>query len=273
MKIVKLLLIAVIVAGAIAGLLLLSSGDSGSTASGEDDKLFDRLETELSAQWQSADTWDREMLEASLDRLYQNEDRLGSGYKVLADMVASDACNLLHKSMMGEFDNAACSKATIDQYYADLKFFLSKTTGYKTNKKVKQMQDTYKLYSDILSFIHKNKNRTLPPNFDFETGKYNDFKAHETSIMGSINNYRNNSHFQYLSNITELKDGFNQVETNLTKAKTTFKNSLAKEIIAAFEQHEKSSEYSTKLARLNREFIERYGSQNDLRDYVLRYNN
>jgi len=273
MKSFKLLLIAVVVAGAIAGLLLLSSGDGGTTASGQDDKLFDRLETELSEQWQSVDAWDRGLFEASLDRLYQNEERLGSGYKVLADMVANDACNLLHQSMMGEFGNAACSKQKVDQYNDDLKYFLSKTTGYKTNKKVKQMQDTYKLYTDIISFIQKNKNRTLPPNFDFETGKYNDFKAHETSIMTSIKNYRDNSHFEYLSNITELNSGLDQVEANLPKAKTTFKNSLAKEIIAAFEQHEKTSEHSTKLARLNREFIERYGSQNDLRDYVLRYNN
>lgn len=272
MKTVKLLLIAIVVVGAVAGLLLLSNGSSNTGSNGRDDKLFDRLEAELSEQWNEAEEWDIELLDASLDRLYQNEDRLGSGYQVLVDMVANDACNLLHESMMGEFARSACSKAKIEQYNKDLKYFLSKTTGYARHDKVKKMQETYSLYNNILSLIQKSKNTNVAPNFNFDNGTWSDFNAYQRGIINQRDSYRSNVYFEYLSNITELTTGLNQIQDNLAKAKTNFKNALAKQIIDAFNSREHSSEYYTKLSYLNRTFIETFGTQQDLRDYTLHYN-
>ncbi|MCR5679912.1 MAG: hypothetical protein K6G08_06870 [Prevotella sp.] len=270
MKALKLFLIALVAGGAIYGLLLLTQGGSRSSGGGEDVELYKDLAEELKVQWEATTIWSRTLFDESLGKINHHKSDLGSKYETLQDYIAENSIDRLYDGMMGEFSKANCVKSSVDASAEGLSYFLSQISGYETNERVKTMKGTHKLYTDILGLVAESK-KNITAKFDFDTDMWNDYNAYERRLMKRYNDLKGNIYYQNISHITEITDGLNQVPSNLARVKSNFKDDLAGKIIAAYNAHEKNDTLRDRLADLNRNFIEMFGSQGTLRSYVLNY--
>ena len=270
MKALKLLLIALVVGGAIYGLLLLTRGGSSSSAGGEDAELYKELADELKDQWDNTSDWNRSLFDESLEKINHHKSELGSKYNTLNDLVATKSIHYLYRDMMGEFAKTNCSKSVVDASADNLSYFLSRIDGYNSNDSVKVMQGTHKLYTDILGLVAESK-KNIAAKFDFETDMWNDYNAYERRLMKRHDDYKGNIYYPNVSHITDISNGLSQVPGNLAQVKSKFKDDLANKIISAYSAHEKNDTLRDRLADLNRNYIEMFGSQSTLRIYVINY--
>ena len=272
MKAIKLFLIAVVVVGAIYGLLMLVDGSSRSDSDDGPDKerLFNRLQTEIDENWQDRHSWDASLFEADIDKLQQNKRKLKSrSYNTLLDQLAAYASDLLHQDMMAEFGRPACDSAKIEAYHRDLDYFLSKTTGYDNDEEIQTMQQTYSLFNSIMTAASKRYG--VEPNFNYENGTWTDFNGYRNRILGERDGYQRNRYFGHIQNAQIVTSALEQITNRMETAKTQFKNKLAQQIISAYREHPKTEESSGTLGSVHSQFLSQFGRQNDLYQFVLNY--
>lgn len=270
MKALKLILIALVVAAVIGGLLLLTGKSSSQSGGGRDNDLYNRLESELSEEWEQASDWNRQLFDQSLSTLNHNRRDLGSGYQTLADMVSEYALDHLYNSTMAQYRRSDCTPAQAEQFNADLNHFLSKTQGFAGSEKVTTMQGTYKLYIDILALVDDSK-KSVAAAFNFDSDTWTDFRSYEQRQLKRRDNCTGNIYYNYVSNIDDVRNGLSQVPANLAAAKSRFKDDLAGRIIRAYDGHEKTADLYDRLSYLSSSFTEQFGRNDRLTTYVRSY--
>ena len=272
MKAIKLFLIAVVVLGAIYGLLMLvGGGNSMDSDDGPDkERLFNRLQTEIDENWQDRHSWDASQFEADIDKLQQNKRKLKNRtYNTLLDQLAAYASDLLYQDMMAEFASPACDSAKIETYHRDLDYFLRKTTGYDNDENIQTMQQTYRLFKDIITA--SSKRYGVEPNFNYENGTWTDFNGYRSRILSERDGYRGNRYFGYIQDAQIVISALDHIAERMESAKTQFKNRLAQQIISAYQNHPKTEESSSMLGSVHSQFLSQFGRQNDLYQFVLNY--
>jgi len=270
MKALKLFLLAAVVLAVIVGLLMLTGNKSGlGGASSDNEELFTELQEEIENDWQDREDWDAELFESTTDRLRQEKDELGNGYRTLLDLVSDYGSALLCQAMMDEFARPECDSNRIESLHADLDAFLERATGYQNDNRVQQMQGVYNLYRNILGA--SSKRYGLSPSFDYDSGTWRDFSSYSSRILNECNGFSSNVYYPYLKDAQIVINALGNVRNKMDQAKTTFKNELARQIINAYKQHERTDETAEQLNSLHRQFNDKFGRQNDLYNYVLYY--
>ncbi len=270
MKALKLILLAAVVLLVIIGLLMLTGNKSGLGGGGSDnEELFTELQEKIENDWQDLQDWDAELFETTTDRLRQEKDELGNGYRTLLDLVADYGANLLCQAMMDEFARPECDSSRIEILHADLDAFLDRATGFQNDSRVQQMQGVYSLYHSILGA--SSKSYGLSPAFDYDSGTWRDFSSYSNRILNECDGFSSNVYYPYLKDARIVINAMSNVRNKMDQAKTAFKNELARQIINAYKQHERTDETAEQLNSLHRQFNDKFGRQNDLYNYVLYY--
>lgn len=269
MKALKLILIAVVVLGAVVGLLFLSSGESSSEIKGDKNKQMEQLKGKIVQEWASTSEWDTNMLEKDLDMLKQYSKILGDGYRTLVDLTGERACQRLDSVMMGEFAKSDCDPSKIETYGNGLDILLAKIPSYKNDPKVQRMNGTLTLYRNIRKLSRSSMN--LAPRFKFDNDSWANFSAHQQRVISERNTYRQSNYYQYISHLDDIKQGLAGVEGRLNAAKVQFKKDLASQIMKAYSP--KDAELNSRLKQVHSRYLRELGGNDDLNGFVQNYAN
>ena len=255
MKALKLIIIALVMAGALTGLMLLSlGGESEETATPEQEELYSKLKKKIEKHW-SDGNWSLAQFNDDHIMLNKQKDELGRQYYTsLTDQLNSIGNRALYKDLKNAYEQPSCTQADIDPYMSDMNRFLQKARGYDKDKLVKEMQATYSLYTEALALAKLNFNPI--PSFNMSTNSFSpSFRNYRKNQLKAVNEIRNNEYFSNISNIKEVKQGLGSVPTRLDQAEDAFMAKLAKTIVDAYEKEKPQQLSSDSLSQHRSRFI------------------
>ena len=267
MKALKLIAIAIVMLAAIVGLLFLNEGNSPTNTTGRRDQLMKQMKKETLADWHATRQWDVATFDNILDRLKQNRRDLGNGYQTLVDMTGDLACQRLDSLTMLEFSKTDCSKSQIDFYANGLEHLLGKIPHLKNNAAAIKLLGIINVYNK--AYALGKKEMGLSANFNAQTDQWNSFSSYSNGIKRQKSDIQGNDYFQYISHITEIKDGLAKVEPKLSQARNRYKARLAQEIIKAYQQKEPKE--PERLKQVYDRFQREMGDDSSLTTFVQNY--
>jgi hypothetical protein len=266
-KALKLILIAIVVLGAVVGLLFLSGGDASTGIKPDTSRQITLLQEKIDSEWSATDEWDTSLLTGDLDMLKQYSKDLGDGYRTLVDHVGIKASERLVKVVNEEFAKTDCDANKIERYSNGLDILLAKIPSYKHDAKVQQLQGTVTLYRDIRRL--GKGGMLVAPNYKFENDSWANFNAYSQRIVSLRNSYRQSPYFQYISHITEVKNSLNGVEGRIGQARKLFKKALTEQIIKAYSP--KNPDLAPRLHELHSRYVRELGNEGTLDNFVQNY--
>lgn len=269
MKALKLILIAIVVLGAVVGLLFLSSGESSSEIKGDKSKQMSMLKEKINGEWDSTSDWDTGLLERDLDMLKQYSQNLGDGYRTLVDLTGERASHRLDSVMMGEFAKTDCDPNKIEVYGNGLDLLVAKIPSYKNDVEVQKLMGILTLYRNIRKLSKRNLGIT--PRFKFENDSWVSFASHSQNIIKERNGYKQSDFFQYIAHIEDVKTGLAGVEGRLNSAKAQYKQGLATQIMDAYTP--KDAQLASRLTQVQGRFQREFGNYAQLDIFVQNYAN
>ncbi len=236
MKALKLILIAVVMAGALAGLMMLSmGGDSQEKATPEQEALYSKLQSKIEKHWQD-NTWQLTQFNDDHVMLNKQKEQLGSSYYTsLTDQLNDAANRALCQALLDAWSHPSCTQTDIDPYMADMERFLQKARGYDKDKHIKDIQATYTLYAEALSLA--SANYQLTPRFDMDRNKYSpSFRNFKKKQLQLVTDIKRSEYFSNISKINEVIEALQSVGPKLEKAETVFANKLARLIVTSYQR-------------------------------------
>lgn len=269
MKALKLILIAVVVLGAVIGLLFLSGGEASSEIKGDKSKQMTMLKEKINGEWDSTSDWDTSLLEGDLDMLKQYSQNLGDGYRTLVDLTGERASHRLDSVMMDEFSKTDCDPYKIETYGNGLDILVAKIPSYRNDAEVQKLMGILTLYRNIRKFSKRNLGIT--PRFKFENDSWVSFASHSQSIIKERNSYRQSDYYQYLAHIDDVKSGLDGVEGRLSQAKAHYKQGLAEQIMKAYTPQD--AQLASRLNQVQGRFQKEFGAHGPLNSFVENYAN
>ena len=129
--------------------------------------------------------------------------------------------------MMNEFAKADCDNHTIQDYKIYLDKFLE--TGRIENTKLSEMTGTYDVYQEAMAFCSKS--------ISFNPGNGTTWVPLNTQKQNYIkkrNNIKAKSYYKNIENIDRIANFMNNLEANLNKASSGFKDAVARKIHNVF---------------------------------------
>ena len=235
MKALKLIIIAIVMAGALAGLMFLSLGsDSEEKTTPEQEALYSKLKTRIDEHWSSGN-WSLSQFNSDYIMLNKQKGELGRQYYTsLSDQLNTLGNKALYHDLKAAYARPACKKTDIVPLMEDMDRFLQKAHGFDKDKLVKEMQSTYTLYNQVLALATANFNRT--PSFSMANNSFSpSFRTFKNNQLKLVNDLKNNDYFDNIKNIDEVKETLDSVPSRLDKAEGNFKNNLAQQIITAYQ--------------------------------------
>ena len=235
MKALKLIIIALIMAGALAGLMFLSlGGDSEEKACPEQEALYSKLKTRIDEHW-SDGNWSLSQFNDDYIMLNKQKEELGRQYHAsLSDQLNTVGNKALYHDLKAAYSRPACKRADIDAYMSDMDRFLQKAPGFDKDKLVKEMQATYTLYCQALALSTANFNRT--PSFNFGSNSFSpSFRTFKNNQLKLVRDIQAADYYDNIKNINEVKEALSSVPARLDQAEDAFMIKLANLIVNAYE--------------------------------------
>ena len=257
MKALKLIIIALIMAGALAGLMFLSlGGDSEEKASPEQEALYSKLKTRIDEHW-SDGNWSLSQFNDDYIMLNKQKEELGRQYHTsLSDQLNSAGNKALYQDLKAAYSRPACKRADIDAYMSDMDRFLQKAPGFDKDKLVKEMQATYTLYCQALALSTANFNRT--PSFNFGSNSFSpSFRTFKNNQLKLVHDIQAADYYDNIKNINEVKEALSSVPARLDQAEDAFMIKLANLIVNAYEAEDiddRRSRFVSIRQKFNNEF-------------------
>ena len=257
MKALKLILIALVMAGALAGLMFLSlGGDSEEKATPEQEALYSKLKTRIDEHWSSGN-WSLSQFNSDYIMLNKQKDELGRHYYTsLSDQLNTVGNKALYHDLKAAYARPACKKTDIAPLMEDMNRFLQKAQGFDKDILVKEMQGTYTLYNQVLTLATANFNRT--PSFNMAGNSFSpSFRTFKNNQLKLVNDIKGADHFDNIKNINEVNTALNSVPSRLDEAETVFMDKLANLILVAYEADslgDRRSRFTDIRQRYNKEF-------------------
>ena len=257
MKALKLIIIALIMAGALAGLMFLSlGGDTEEKASPEQEALYSKLKTRIDEHW-SDGNWSLSQFNDDYIMLNKQKEELGRQYHTsLSDQLNSAGNKALYQDLKAAYSRSACKRADIDAYMSDMDRFLQKAPGFDKDKLVKEMQATYTLYCQALALSTANFNRA--PSFNLGSNSFSpSFRTFKNNQLKLVSDIQAADYYDNIKNINEVKEALSNVPARLDQAEDAFMIKLANLIVDAYEAEDiddRRSRFVSIRQKFNNEF-------------------
>lgn len=238
MKALKLILIAIVMAGALTGLMLLSvGGDNKGKATPEQEALYSKLQKKIEDHWDSG-KWSLTQFNSDYIMLNKQKEELGRQYYTsLTDQLNAIGNKALYQDLKEAYTRPACTRADIDAFMTDMDRFLQKAHGYDKDKLVKEMQATYSLYTEALALATSSFYRT--PSFNMASNSFSpSFRKYKNEQQKLANEIQQAELFANICNIEEVKQGLSTVSSRLSEAEEDFMKKLARKIVDEYKKEE-----------------------------------
>ncbi|MCR4810104.1 MAG: hypothetical protein K5896_09640 [Prevotella sp.] len=236
MKALKLILIALVMAGALTGLMLLNlSGDSEEKTTPEQEALYSKLQKKIDNHWDS-DEWNLTQFNSDYIMLNKQKEELGRQYFTsLTDQLNANGNKALYQYLKNAYARPDCTREDIDALMDDMSRFLQKASGYDKDKLVKEMQATYSLYIEALALATSSFYRT--PTFDMASNSFSpSFRKYKNEQLKLANEIQQSELFANICNIEEVKQGLSTMPTRLSEAEEDYMKKLAKKIVDEYKK-------------------------------------
>ena len=230
-KILILLAVFVGVVGLVIGSFLLMGG-------GEDllpklpREVVQRYQKKIDKYWQ-AGVWSPECYDTARAYLYSGRKKLQGSFITLLEYNDSRAIGIIDTAMVAEWAKPNCDPSKVRYFYDGLKKVKSESkseggTGVeKIDNRVPRLDETYKLYRELLSFIQNDYEMTA--NYPSSTSMAELLRSHHSSFLGKKTSLGSSKYYSYLKNITSIKEGLANTEERLCRAeKSYFERMIAK---------------------------------------------
>ena len=235
MKALKLIIIAIIMAGALGGLMFLSlGGDSEEKSTPEQEALYSKLKTKIEDHWDDGG-WSLSKFNDDYIMLNKQKDELGRQYFTsLSDQLNTVGNRALYQDLKAAYANPTCKRTDIEPFMSDMDRFLQKAPGFDKDKLIKEMQATYTLYNQVLALATTNFTRT--PSFNMASNSFSpSFHTFKNAQMKLARDIQGSEYFDNIEMINEVKEALNSVPSRLDDAENVFMNKLATLIVNAYE--------------------------------------
>lgn len=236
MKALKLIIIALVMAGALGGLMFLSlGGDSEENVTPEQEALYTKLKTRIDEHWGS-ENWSMSRFNDDYIMLNKQKDELGRQYYTsLRDQLNTAGNKALYQDLKAAYGRHTCKRTDIAPLMADMDRFLQKANGFDKDKLVKEMQATYTLYNQALALATTDFNRT--PSFNMSSNSFSPlFRSFKNNQLKLVNDIKGSDCFENIKNIDEVRETLNNVPSRLDQAEDVFRNKLALLIVNAYNE-------------------------------------
>ena len=267
MKALKLIIIAIIMAGALGGLMFLSlGGDSEEKSTPEQEALYSKLKTKIEDHWDDGG-WSLSKYNDDYIMLNKQKDELGRQYFTsLSDQLNTVGNRALYQDIKASYARPACKRTDIDPFMSDMNRFLQKAPGFDKDKLIKEMQSTYTLYNQVLALATTNFTRT--PTFNMASNSFSpSFHTFKNAQLKLVRDIQGSEHFDNIEKINEVKEALNSVPSRLDEAENVFMNKLANLIVNAYETDtlsDRRSRFVTIRKKYNDEFNPKSNSRIEL---------
>ena len=235
MKALKLIIIAIIMAGALGGLMFLSlGGDSEEKSTPEQEALYSKLKTKIEDHWDDGG-WSLSKYNDDYIMLNKQKDELGRQYFTsLSDQLNTVGNRALYQDLKAAYTRPTCKRTDIEPFMSDMDRFLQKAPGFDKDKLIKEMQATYTLYNQVLALATTNFTRT--PSFNITSNSFTPlFHTFKNTQLQLVRDIRGSEYFGNIERINEVNEALNSVPSRLDEAENVFMNKLANLIVNAYE--------------------------------------
>lgn len=254
MKFLKLLGIFVVLLGVVVGALFLSTDDI--EVQTEDESLVDQsdqLISKIRNKWGTATAWD-----ADLFREQEDDITRFRSSKLISESNKRELTHLLHITVIQkvknrvfeEYGKTDCSYQVVEDNMKGIDIICQRQSDWKANPDVKLLNDCFMTYKTIRSFARSSfsLDTKLEKNSD-GTHQWRDYKSYMSSMESTAAGHRSNDIYrEYLSNISELKDGLasENVKKKLNLGCTDYATKLATKLVEDYPSSADDWDASTK---------------------------
>lgn len=271
MKAIKLLLTFVIILGGFVGAFYLFNREPILPPPSIQDTTYQTFREQFEKDWEQEGDWNEQLFMNHCNLVQQ----LSKKYETatLNDLNTKTATEVVYKKIFEEWNSQSCAKSTVDKYHNAIKFIESKDKNAKTDPNVQKIKSVYTTYISAYNLAHQGIG--LTPHFDGSNwNSYSNYSSSMTDKRAAI--LGNSNYKEYLSNIVDIKNGLDTIQSKLKKGKMRFYNELANHIISYYSQTAPSERVRTELNNLRNtisKYEEEYSSDSRLSSFARDYAN
>ena len=276
MKIIKLLLIFVLLAG---GILLALNWNSivkpGQKRGFPPEDLIDISEKcdEIRAAWKSADGWDEDLYQKQRADIDQSKgmgmfskDGYNTVNNCLRETATVTACNAYHAALHAD-PFIADRLATCYRGVQSVK----RHEDLTDDARIKNVEERQSLYDRINAFIRNN--HTFTPRFDEERFAWVSFDAQKAGELATAKGYRSHALYAEMSHVPGFRDGLNEglLSDTMEKQRQSYYAGLSQQIISCFESKESTQENIGLLSTVIEQFKKEHKNDSSLLDFYINF--
>lgn len=269
MKALKLVGTFILVLALFIGIFfLIPSGDSGKL-SPVDENLYEKYRQQFTNDWEQAADWNEALFKGNYDMVQQLSTQYG-GDKIdaLRQLNTRSAVEVVKKKVFDEWASPTCRKAVIDQYVNAVNTVKKTDATAGQNDDVKKILSVNSTYRSAYNLAHKGIG--LSPRFDGSGWQsYANYAQSIKNQKASI--LRDNNYTQYLSNITDIKNGLNAIDGKLQKGRASYYQSLAQSIISYYRNKDRTTDNLNSLRSMRNRYESEYQQNSSLTTFTREF--
>lgn len=273
MKPIKLLLIFSLILGGIVAAFYFATRPEPNTIIELPQKTsLQQYREQFETDWRTAGDWNEATFKSHCDLINQLS---AQNYDVVSlnDLNTSTAVEVVYEHIFSEWKNPSCKKHIIDNYIEAVATIEKSEDNASSNPNVKLIKEVNNVYARAYELAHRNFG--LTPKFDGYS--WNSYSNYASSIESQKSAILGNSYYKkYLSNISEISNGFQGISSRLSSGRTTFYKTLAEKIRAYYGRKTKSERTRSDLNSLRNaisKYENEYGKNSSLSSFAHSYAN
>ena len=269
MKAIKLFLIFVVLLGGVLGAFYLFTKSDSRTLPPPLDTTYQTFRTQFEKDWEQVGDWDDNLFMSHCDLIQQLSRKFET--KTLQDLNTQTAIEVVYKKIFDEWASSSCQKATIEKYIDAVKFIESKDVNANSDSNVRKIKNVYSTYLSAYDLAHKSIG--LSPSFN--GSGWNSFAKYRESMLDKRKTIWDDYNYkEYLSNISEIKNGLDAMTQKLSDARTRFYNNLATKIINYYSKiysDDRTRSELNSLRNVKTQYENEYSSNSDLSSFARKF--
>ena len=267
MKAIKLIMTFVVLLAIVVSAFYVSSGSGRNTDLPEPpDETLKEMRTQIEQDWAQKGDWDEKLFAIHCDKLNQMKKEYSVG--ILVDMNTRLAVETIYKKLIDEWSSPSCRKSVVDGYIKALDTVCRADGNAQANNNVKKLRSINKVYRTALSVAHISIGLT----HGFDGSSWRSFSNYSNAVKARKASVVSNAMYkEYLSNISDIKNGLASIDGRLQNARTAFYQSLSRAIISHYSDIPSSERNNTQLSSLRNarnRYNNEYRSNDALNSFV-----
>lgn len=270
-KAIKLFFIFSLILGGIVASFYIVNRNNTITIKGTTDATLEQYREQFEYEWEQVGDWDLDLFRKHCDMINQLTADSVYDVVILNDLNTSTAVEIVYKNIIKEWNNTSCSKIKIDNYTEAISVISKADFNAPSNPNVILIREIYGVY--LKAYNLSLKKIGLTPYFD--GNNWNSYSNYASSIESQKSNILNNNYYQkYLSNISEIKKGLDEIPSKLSSGRSHFYTLLANKIRGYYNDTPKFDRTRFELNKLRNtisKYEGEYGSNSSLSSFARTY--